>query len=122
MHDAYKVWGITALVIFCVSFFFPPCANFLGPLLLINPTKVTLEANKVLQSHTFYEIPEWINDCSREDQLINMDQVNTDNIENTVNKINALAKCLMAYHILAAITLVCLLYLGCAHVYRENHQ
>ena len=122
MHVAYKSWGIAAMVIICVSICFPPAGNFLGPLLLIQPTKVTLEANQVLSSKTIFKIPEWINDCSREDQLIGTEQINTELIENTVSKINSLSKCLVAYHFLCAIALIFLIWFGCAFLYFERNK
>ena len=54
--------------------------------------------------------------------MIDVDQVNTDNIQNTVAKIQALSTCLIIYHILCAIILVLGLFGGCALLYYENSK
>ena len=68
MSKAYSSWGIAAVVLYAVSFCFPPCGIFLGTIMLNKPTMVTIEVNKVLKSGTVYELPAWINDCSRGDE------------------------------------------------------
>ena len=68
MHKTYGSYSIAALVILAVSCCLPPLAMILGTCLLIKPLIVTIEVNDLLQSGTVFELPDWINDCSRGDE------------------------------------------------------
>ena len=70
MLDAYSSWSIAAVVLYCVFVLIPIASIILGSSMLIVPLMVTIETNEVLKDGKVYEIPDWINDCSRGDQLL----------------------------------------------------
>ena len=67
MQDVFS-WSIAAVVLYVVFVLFPIASTILGSSMLIKPLMVTIETNEVLKSGKVYEIPDWINDCSRGDQ------------------------------------------------------
>ena len=66
MQDVFS-WSIAAVVLYVVFVLFPIASTILGSSMLIKPLMVTIETNEVLKSGKVYEIPDWINDCSRGD-------------------------------------------------------
>ena len=70
MHKTYSSWGVAALVLYCVFVLVPPASILLGSSMLIKPMMVTIKGNEVLKSGKVYELPSWINDCSRGDQML----------------------------------------------------
>ena len=68
MNKDYSSWGVAAVVLYCVAICMPPASMILGSSMLIKPLMITVEANDVLKNGKVYELPDWINDCSRGDQ------------------------------------------------------
>ena len=68
MHNNYRSWGVTAVVLYCLFVVAPPIGVIVGSCMLIKPLMVTLEANDTMNSRTVYDLPSWINDCSASDQ------------------------------------------------------
>ena len=83
MRKDYKSWSIAAVVLYCVFICCIPNASMLlGTGMLIKPLMVTDEANEMLSSGKVFELPSWINDCTRGDQQFNVEnQFRTEDIE-----------------------------------------
>ena len=87
MHDAYTSYGIGAVIMFCVFVLIPPVAMIAGSGFLIKPYQITSQINEALESGKVFELPEWINDCSRGDQqFAEMNQIRTDGIQRTMSE------------------------------------
>jgi len=122
MYHAYHAWGIAAITVIPLSILAPYVAVVVAPFLFIVPTKVTLEVNQMLKSGTAFELPQWINECSRSDQQISEEQFDINDIEKTVARIGSLANCLVAYQILSAIAIFMMIWALCAWCYLERKK
>ena len=60
-------WGVVATVIYVISIIIPPAGMVLGTLMMLEPTFSVNKLNNQLKSETIFELPSWINECSRED-------------------------------------------------------
>jgi len=76
----------------------------------------------MLKSGTAFELPQWINECSRSDQQISEEQFDINDIEKTVARIGSLANCLVAYQILSAIAIFMMIWALCAWCYLERKK
>ena len=91
MHKAYSSWSVAAVVLYCLAVCFPPASVILGSLMLIKPLKVTIEANEVIKNGKVFELPDWINECSRGDQkFFTENQISTEDMGRTVSHMNSL--------------------------------
>ena len=68
MHKTFNSNGVIAAVVaYIVLIPVPPLAIIVGTFLLLEPMFITIEINDVLESGKVFELPDWINDCSRGD-------------------------------------------------------
>ena len=70
MRESYGSWAVAATFIYCFTFCVPPLGMIIGSLLMLKPARLTFELNDFLKTETIYELPSWINGCSRGDQQI----------------------------------------------------
>ena len=112
MQEAFSSWSIAGLVLYLVFGFWPGLSVLLGSCMLIKPLMVVSKANEMLKSGTIFEIPDWINDCSRGDQqLPTENQIRTETIERAASEINSLYICLVTTMVLTSINMLCCLLL-----------
>ena len=95
---------------YCVFVLLPPAAMIAGSAFLIAPYQITSKINEALESGKVFELPDWINDCSRGDQLFaEMNQIRTDGIEKTMREMKSLENCLIVLMIFVSIGILLLI-------------
>ena len=95
---------------YCVFVLLPPAAMIAGSAFLIAPYQITSKINEALESGKVFELPDWINDCSRGDQqFAEMNQIRTDGIEKTMREMKALENCLIVLMIFVSIGILLLI-------------
>ena len=65
MYGDLGSWGVAATVIYVFSVVVPPVGMIIGSLLMIEPFFSVNNLNEQLKSETIYELPSWIDECSR---------------------------------------------------------
>ena len=70
MRESYGSWAVAATFIYTFTFCVPPAGMIIGTLLMLKPSRLTIELNDLLKTQKIYELPSWINECSRGDQQV----------------------------------------------------